>query len=521
MAVSVLYLAQNVFLWGGEEAVIAVNDYVSPLLAIFAALFSLALWNATSWDKTSNLVWGSFSLGMALWTLAEIVWALYSFVQQEIPYPSAADVLWILGYPLLFFALLARYRGLRVRATRIQIFLVGLFTIASALFLFFLLFYPILQSLTSDYFAEGILASAYPLLDLPLVTLATLIALALAGGRFTAPWGWLAISFLLHTLSDIGFAYGTWTNTYYPNGALTNISIFVDFTYNLTYLFTFLGLYLQQDLTTEAQQNLEAIGEVQIERAYYVNILLFTDENNNIISVSHNFFKLTGQPENTSLRGQPVAVALELSDETFDEFKQTLLKQDQVVEWPLTLSHQEGISQKATLSGQATRNDRREFTGINLILRVHVAEDDIQTLDLEPEQKELAYAMLSTLGLEKSIAQQELKAYFYAEVKTLHSLLLTANGPQFANNFMGILNITAIQHNWPIIISGNTLVLPRGKQDLGAGDLLFLLDALRDYANKAVGPDIVKDALRNLQTRISANILDAAKQEKLLPNFPE
>jgi len=100
-------------------------------------------------------------------------------------------------------------------------------------------------------------------------------------------------------------------------------------------------------------------------------------------------------------------------------------------------------------------------------------------------------------------------------------LLLTANGPQFANNFMGILNITAIQHNWPIIISGNTLVLPRGKQDLGAGDLLFLLDALRDYANKAVGPDIVKDALRNLQTRISANILDAAKQEKLLPNFPE
>ena len=221
------------------------------------------------------------------------------------------------------------------------------------------------------------------------------------------------------------------------------------------------------------------------------------------------------------MRGQPVAVALELSDETFDEFKQTLLKQDQVVEWPLTLSHQEGISQKATLSGQATRNDRREFTGINLILRVHVAEDDIQTLDLEPEQKELAYAMLSTLGLEKSIAQQELKAYFYAEVKTLHSLLLTANGPQFANNFMGILNITAIQHNWPIIISGNTLVLPRGKQDLGAGDLLFLLDALRDYANKAVGPDIVKDALRNLQTRISANILDAAKQEKLLPNFPE
>lgn len=520
LLLALAYLAQNIFLWGGEENVIFVNDNSTPFLAIFATLFALALWNETSWDKTSSLVWGSFSLGMTLWTVAEIIWALYSFVQQEIPYPSTADVLWILGYPAFFISFLLRYRGLRVRATRLQTFLVTLFSAASALFLFFLLFWPLLQTLTSAKIAEGVLASAYPLIDLPLITLTIMIALALSGGKFSSPWAWLAVSFFLRTLSDIGFAYGTWTESYYPQGALNNLSIFIDYTYNVAYIFIFLGLFRQQTLTIEAEKNIQ-VEEVRLDHRYFVNTLLFTDENDSLISISPNYLKIIGQPPATQLSGKPVWQALEIEAERFAEFKEALLERGQVIEFPLGIAQQEGPGRAATLSGMITRNERREFTGMNLLLRVPVqsTESDFSQYELEKDQRELAYSMLAALGLEKSIGQQELKAYFYGEVKTLYHLMLNTNGQQFAGNLMGILNLACVQHNWAISISGGEIALPRGRQELSAADLRFLLEALRDYANKALGPDLVKDSLLKLQTQISPNILETARSNELLPTF--
>ncbi|GAB4484744.1 MAG: hypothetical protein OHK0031_08820 [Anaerolineales bacterium] len=520
LLISLAYLAQNVFLWGGEENVIFVNDNVTPFLAMFATLFALALWNETSWDKTSSLVWGSFSLGLTLWTVAEIIWALYSFVQQEIPYPSMADVLWILGYPAFFISFLLRYRGLRVHATRPQTFFVTLFSAASALFLFFLLFWPLLQTLTGSFVAEGILASAYPLIDLPLISLTIMIALALSGGKFSSPWAWLAVSFFLRTLSDIGFAYGTWTQSYYPDGALNNLSIFVDFTYNVSYIFIFLGLYRQQTLTTEAEKNIR-VEKVELEHNYSVNVLLFTDGNDNLISISPNYLKLTGQPEQTRLSGQPVWQALEMEPERFAEFKEALLKHGQVIEFPISLAQQEGAGRTASLSGLMTRSEQREFNGMNLLMRVHIQSEENQLgqYELDKDQRELAYSMLAALGLEKSIGQQELKAYFYGEVRALYQLMLNTNGQQFAENLMGILNLTCIQHNWAVTISGGEIALPRGRQELESADLRFLLETLRDYANKALGPDLVKDSLLKLQAQLSQNILNTAHSNDLLPRF--
>ncbi len=520
LSVSLLYLAQNIFLWGGETNVIFVNDNSTPFLAIFATLFALALWNETSWDKTSSLVWGSFSLGMTLWTVAEIVWALYSFVQQEIPYPSMADLLWILGYPAFFISFLLRYRGLRIRATRVQTFLVTMFSAAAALFLFFLLFWPLLQSLVGDFIAEGILASAYPLIDLPLITLTIMIALALSGGKFSSPWAWLAVSFFFRTISDLGFAYGTWTGGYYPDGVLNNLSIFIDYSYNISYIFIFLGLYRQQTLTNEAEKNIQ-VKEVSLEHSYFVNVLLFTDKHDTLISLSPNYQKLTGQPEESHLTGKPVWQALEMDEERFNEFKENLLKHGQVAEFPLSLAQQEGEGRAATLSGLITRSERHEFTGFNLLLRVSLpaSESDLSQYELEKDQKELAYAMLTSLGLEKSISQQEIKAYFYGEVRTLYQLMLATNGQQFAENLMGILNLTCIQHNWAITISGGEIALPRGRQEMEAADLRFLLDTLRDYSNKALGPDLVKESLLKLQGQVSQNILDSAESNQLLPKF--
>lgn len=509
------YLGENLFFWGGEATAKAINDYSSPIVAIFASLFAMSLWNNVSWEKNASRIWGAVTLGFSLWTLAEVVWAFYTLVEQEIPYPSAADVLWLAGYPALFMALLWRYNGLRVRANGLQIFFVALFSLVSAAYLFFLLFWPLVQSLLGEFTASLLLAIAYPFLDLPLITLSLMIALALGGGRFSAPWGWLALNFFFRLLSDIGFAYATWNGSYYPEGRLTDISGFIDYTYNISYIFVFLGLYLQQTLARQLGRDLPQ-EQVAVERVSYANCMLFTNAEDTLISVSPNFLKLLGLPDDTTLIGEPVWVALQMPAEAFDNLRQTARKETVVKEWPHVLARQEGLPLNLTLSAVAAFSDRREFTGLNLLARVVVPEEDLSSLELQAEQRDLAASILTQLGMEKSAQQQELKAYFYAEFKALYNLMLDTSGPSFATTFLGILRLTSNQHNWNVEVAGQEVLLPRGRQELSAEDLKTLLTALRDYAQKAAGPDLMRDTLRSLQTKLSQNVLETAKKQGLL-----
>lgn len=508
------YLGENVFFWGGEALAKGFNNYLSPILGIFAALFGMALWNEVSWEKNANRIWGSVALGLSLWTLAEMIWAFYTFVQQEIPYPSAADFLWLAGYPVLFAALLWRYRGLRVRASLTQVILVGLFTLFSALYLLFLLFWPLVQSWLGEFTASLILALAYPLLDLPLISLSIMIGLALGEGKFGAPWGWLAVSFFFRLLSDIGFAYAIWVNGYYPDGHLNDLSVFIDYTYNISYGFVFLGLYLQQTLARTAGRDLPPEQNFS-DRVHYANCLLFTDPQDTLVAVSANFLRLLGLQNDASLLGQPIWLTLQMSAEAFENLRQTAQKESLVKEWRHTISLREGQTQRMTLSAAAAFSDRHEFTGLNLLARVIVSEEEAPSLELEAEQRDLAASLLGLLGLEGSAQQQELKAYFYAEFKLLYHLVLESNGSAFATTLLKILRLTSDQHNWNIELTGEEALLPRGRQELRPEELKLLLDTLRDYVEKVVGPDVLSNQLQRMAAQLSPNVLETARKQGL------
>ena len=82
------------------------NLILNGLTILSASLTVFGCWKILSTykrDESQFKIWSAFLIGFALWASAEIVWAYISINFGEVPVPSLADPLWLIGY--LFFGI--------------------------------------------------------------------------------------------------------------------------------------------------------------------------------------------------------------------------------------------------------------------------------------------------------------------------------------------------------------------------------------------------------------------------------
>jgi hypothetical protein len=170
--------------------------------------------------------WLLVGVGLALSSMAESVWAVYELVLGiESPYPSVADLLWLLSYPVQFAAImgLLAFRGrdrLATVASSLDALLFGL--AAAALSWQFI----VLPSLDAE---AGWMANTvnvfYPAGDVLL--LVGLLSLALIPRRGLLPRGmvWVAAAFSVNVVADVvytlletsgSYATGSWIDPLWP-----------------------------------------------------------------------------------------------------------------------------------------------------------------------------------------------------------------------------------------------------------------------------------------------------------------
>jgi hypothetical protein len=141
---------------------------------------------------------------MLCWTLGTVVWeAQYSGVVRP-PYPSDADVLWLLWYPLtaVGIALLMKARVTRFEADRwMDGLVVTLLVLAAA---FPITLHPVEEYLGSDKLA-GLVNISYPLLDTVLLG-AILGTFALIAWRPDPAWVLIGLGVAAMTIGDAAFA---------------------------------------------------------------------------------------------------------------------------------------------------------------------------------------------------------------------------------------------------------------------------------------------------------------------------
>jgi len=207
--------------------------------AMIASVFALMKYWGNLGDRFSK-IWIGFSSGMVCWFLGELGWAIYTLILNvEIPYPSIADVVWLIGYIPLFIALFLYVRTFRSATSKLMRIAtdIGLFTGSFTLFVFFAA--QILVAPVEEGIITLIFDLAYPALDLALLSLSILALLIFAKGKIARAWFFINGAILMTIVGDMLFSYTTLQGTYY-NGH------FLELFFHWGYILFALGFYTHQ-----------------------------------------------------------------------------------------------------------------------------------------------------------------------------------------------------------------------------------------------------------------------------------
>ncbi len=209
-AVGVLFAAWLIGGWGGAITVRAVDDLGMVVFSLFAAV--CAAFAARSSRGRQRIAWTCISVGAGGWGVGSALWAYYELWTDTAPFPSLADV----GYLVFPFAVCVGlllfpvgYSG----HTRTRMVLDGLI-VAGALFemAWVLVIRSIYDAGGASRLAVG-LSMAYPVADVVIITVAVIV-LARASTRQRMTLTLMTVGIVLMALSDSAFLYLTAHDAY-------------------------------------------------------------------------------------------------------------------------------------------------------------------------------------------------------------------------------------------------------------------------------------------------------------------
>jgi hypothetical protein len=184
-------------------------------IAVISSAYALKKYWGNPGDRFSK-IWIGFTLGMICWFLGEVGWAIYTLVLNvEMPYPSIADVAWLIGYVPMIIAfhvyLRVFYFAISKKMYLVEVIAVTILSVA----LYSYLVFPILAGAAEVEMTELIVDIAYPTLDIVLFGLAMLGLFIFAKGKIAPAWLLISSAILMNVAADMLFSYTTLNGTYY------------------------------------------------------------------------------------------------------------------------------------------------------------------------------------------------------------------------------------------------------------------------------------------------------------------
>ncbi len=231
------------------RSVLAIGTFGKLFFLLVAAVVSTRIVGKFEPGTPSRIAWRFLSGGLVALLLGQASIAVYQFVLGvELPYPSVADIFFLLAYPLVIGALVMFLRAYAASgfpigppAERVRL------GVAVAVFCA-VVGYPILAPLLAQPGEplETLLNVLYPVLDFLLLIPAVLlirISLRFRGGAVWKVWATLLAGFIFLCVADTLFAYFSQLDR-------VDLVDFVDATYLLSYGLLGLGVLYQRDLLT-------------------------------------------------------------------------------------------------------------------------------------------------------------------------------------------------------------------------------------------------------------------------------
>jgi hypothetical protein len=195
----------------GKEVVKTVTDFT--YIPVAGTLVVLSIIISTRFRKTGDhgKAWLLF-LGIAVsWFIAETTWTVYEFVYHLNPFPSFADVFYLIGYPFLFLFSIYYLKPFKKIISNKMIISASLIAVSV---LIPNLYMTIYNNSDESKFAI-VLGAIYPVAD-AIVLVPALIGIVLFfRGEVNFLWTLLLIGILFQVIADTSFQYFTLDNSYY------------------------------------------------------------------------------------------------------------------------------------------------------------------------------------------------------------------------------------------------------------------------------------------------------------------
>jgi hypothetical protein len=154
------------------------------------------------------------SLGMLSWGIGALIWLYYNLASQtEVPYPSLADIGFLLMIPLSAYGLFLLLRNIKITIDAISMLKIVILPL-----LVFILTYRIfiLGKLAENVSTlQKIFNILYPLGDAIFLSLTIVILSLIRGGKLFKPIGIICFGFIIEAIADFSFSWTTSIGTYY------------------------------------------------------------------------------------------------------------------------------------------------------------------------------------------------------------------------------------------------------------------------------------------------------------------
>lgn len=224
------------------------NYYYGLIYGLLPMLGGLiGVYNARKWGFFRSYLGKSLlflSFGLMTWSVGNIIYAYYNLVESiEVPYPSIADFIYILSWPLWAIGLvnLLRTTGMRFRLRvlkdKLLLFIIPVLVFLSSYYLLFVIARQ--NTLTmSDDILKLVFDIGYPAGDVIVLTITLLIcsfSINYLGGLFKRAIVLILIGFLINYAADFSYAYFTTQGTFYVAGG-------VDYAYTVIMFILCLGI---------------------------------------------------------------------------------------------------------------------------------------------------------------------------------------------------------------------------------------------------------------------------------------
>lgn len=220
------------------------NDLFSNIAAIFpaglcAVLASQVLLRYSPSDQPRR-VWVHLSIGLWLWTIAEVIWGYYNMMIGEVSI-NIADLFWVLAYGFFGYAVYIQYQIIFHPDKRLNTIWTMLW-IATTFILMLGIAWLLVRFTDESWGFPLLLASFYPAADIAIGLSAIRIVWRFRGGALAYPW----IGLSSFSIADTLYAFVEFSGLYAWSVSQGNFwSTTADVSYVAAYLFVALGCYAQ------------------------------------------------------------------------------------------------------------------------------------------------------------------------------------------------------------------------------------------------------------------------------------